>query len=80
MLEDMGYFCVDNLPIALVDEIWRNADNAGFGTEQSGARIDVRSGEALDGLEQHLKELDEKGISYEILFWMRNRSAFRQTI
>ena len=68
MLEDMGYFCVDNLPIALVTKLGEMLTTPDSELNRVALGIDVRSGEALDGLEQHLKELDEKGISYEILF------------
>ena len=68
MLEDMGYFCVDNLPIALVTKFGEMPTTPDSELNRVALGIDVRSGEALDGLEQHLKELDEKGISYEILF------------
>ena len=68
MLEDMGYFCVDNLPIALETKFGEMLTTPDSELNRVALGIDVRSGEALDGLEQHLKELDEKGISYEILF------------
>ena len=68
MLEDMGYFCVDNLPIALVTKFGEMLTTPDSELNRVALGIDVRSGETLDGLEQHLKELDEKGISYEILF------------
>lgn len=68
MLEDIGYFCVDNLPIALVTKFGEMLTTPDSELNRVALGIDVRSGEALDGLEQHLKELDEKGISYEILF------------
>ena len=68
MLEDMGYFCVDNLPIALVTKFGEMLTTPDSELNRVALGIDVRSGEALDGLEQHLKELDEKCISYEILF------------
>ena len=68
MLEEMGYFCVDNLPIALVTKFGEMLTTPDSELNRVALGIDVRSGEALDGLEQHLKELDEKGISYEILF------------
>ncbi len=68
MLEDMGYFCVDNLPIALVTKFGEMLTTPDSELNRVALGIDIRSGEALDGLEDHLKELDEKGISYEILF------------
>ena len=55
MLEDMGYFCVDNLPIALVTKFGEMLTTPDSELNRVALGIDVRSGEALDGLEQHLK-------------------------
>jgi len=68
MLEDMGYFCVDNLPIALVSKFVELA--AGQQTERPRVAlgIDIRSGELLNELQKILEELQGLGLSYEILF------------
>ena len=52
MLEDMGYFCVDNLPIALVTKFGEMLTTPDPELNRVALGIDVRSGEALDGLEQ----------------------------
>ena len=68
MLEDMGYFCVDNLPVPLIPkmaDLWR-----GSGTEINKAAlgVDIRSGETFKELKHVLEELDDMGMKYEILY------------
>ncbi len=68
MLEDAGYFCVDNLPIVLfpkfVELLLRPEEEMG----KVALGVDIRSGEALEQLKTWLEEMDRKGISYEILY------------
>jgi UPF0042 nucleotide-binding protein len=66
MLEDAGYFCVDNLPIQLVKKFVRlimqgNQNKVALG-------IDVRSGQALKEMDTVLQDIRHLGFSYEILF------------
>ncbi len=66
MLEDAGYFCVDNIPIQLVKKfaeliLQGNQNNVALG-------IDVRSGQALREMDTILQDLKRTGVSYEILF------------
>lgn len=68
VLEDMGYFCVDNLPIALIPKFAEILAAPDTELNQVALGIDIRSGEALEGLEEQLNLIDEKGIHYEILF------------
>ncbi|MGL6200821.1 MAG: RNase adapter RapZ [Lachnospiraceae bacterium] len=68
MLEDAGYFCVDNLPIALVPkfiEMFEEQDNE---VEHIAVGIDSRSGERLSQLAKILDRMDQKKLNYEILF------------
>ena len=68
MLEDAGYFCVDNLPIALISKLADLAYTPSSNVEKVALGIDIRSGQALSDLEQILEKLGMKGIPYEILF------------
>lgn len=70
MLEDMGYFCVDNLPIPLVEKF---IDLAGNAEEYSKVALglDVRGfhgPESVERLIQTLEKAGEKGEDQEILF------------
>lgn len=68
MLEDMGYFCVDNLPIALVTGFAEMLTVPDAELNRVAVGIDIRSGQSLGLLEEKLKEIDASGIRYEILF------------
>ncbi|WP_343208392.1 RNase adapter RapZ [Anaerolentibacter hominis] len=68
MLEDMGFFCVDNLPIQLIPKFAELAFDKAENMELAALGVDIRSNEPLEELEEVLKELVLKGYSYEILF------------
>ncbi|MDY3919494.1 MAG: RNase adapter RapZ [Candidatus Limivivens sp.] len=68
MLEDMGYFCVDNLPIALVGKFVELAGSPGGEISRVALGVDIRSGQALGELESVLEQLTINGVSYEILY------------
>ena len=68
ILEDLGYFCVDNLPIQLMPKFAEILTTPNSELKQVALGIDVRSGQALDGLEEQLNAMDKAGIDYEILF------------
>ncbi|MEY8426770.1 RNase adapter RapZ [Lachnospiraceae bacterium 46-15] len=68
MLEDMGYFCVDNLPILLLKKFAELACDLGSEIEKVALGVDVRSGQALGELEQVLEEIAMEGFQYEIVF------------
>lgn len=68
MLEDIGYFCVDNLPIQLILKFAQLAIEESSQLDKVALGIDIRSGQALDGLNEILEEVKEKGYPYEILY------------
>ena len=68
MLEDMGFFCVDNLPVALLPNFGQIAFDRKVDVNQVAVTVDIRSGDALKGLSEQLEVLKELGIRYEILF------------
>lgn len=68
MLEDMGYFCVDNLPIPLMHGFVEMLAVPDVEVNRVAVGIDIRSGQALGMLEEKLKDIDKCGIKYEILF------------
>ena len=67
MLEDMGYFCVDNLPVRLIPRMTgmmleeNSLDKVAIG-------IDIRNQQGLSELDDTLDEMLIAGIRYEILF------------
>ena len=69
MLEDAEYFCVDNLPIPLVEKFAQlTADGTSGEIQKVAVGIDIRSGQALPDLQSVLEWMSINGICYEILF------------
>ena len=66
VLEDSGYYCVDNLPVALVTSLLDSL--AGSGHERVALSMDARSGESVRQLPQTVAALREKGIDLRLLF------------
>ena len=56
MLEDVGYFCVDNIPIALIPKFICLSADKHVETFKVALGVDIRSGHALDGLDKILDE------------------------
>lgn len=68
MMEDMDYFCVDNLPVALFEKFVDLFNGAEMTQSNVAIGMDVRSGQDLDALRAVLDDLDKGHISFEILF------------
>lgn len=68
MLEDAGYFCIDNPPIQLIHKFVQLTHNANDNFERVAMGIDIRSGEGLDELEEVFEQIKVDGYKYEILF------------
>ena len=68
MLEDMGYFCVDNLPISLIEKFAELTFTPGSEVQRVALGVDIRSGQALSEIEKVLERLVMAGRRYEILF------------
>lgn len=68
MLEDMGYLCVDNLPVRLLSKFTKLIDLEGGDSKQVALGIDIRNLEGLAELEHILDTLETEGYHYEILF------------
>ncbi len=68
VLEDLGYFCVDNLPIPLMDKFAELTLNGNSDIEKVALGIDIRNGKNLAMIESILEGLVMQHIGYEILF------------
>lgn len=68
MMEDMGYFCIDNLPILLFEKIIEFFNSAHATHNKVAIGMDVRSGSDFEELDSALNHLELIGIDYEILF------------
>lgn len=67
-LEDMGYFCVDNLPIQLIIRFAEIAYGEDTDINDVAIGVDIRSGVYLEQLSECLRQLKELKYNYEILF------------
>lgn len=68
MMEDMGYFCIDNLPVPLLEKLVDFATSLNSDIQKVAVGIDIRNREGIDNLSAALRTLEEKGVAYEILF------------
>jgi UPF0042 nucleotide-binding protein len=68
MMEDIGYFCVDNLPIALIEKFAELADLQDAELQKVAVGVDIRSGQTLEELQDVLDRLKQKGERFDILF------------
>lgn len=68
VMEDMNYYCMDNLPPALLSKFVELCYESKKSIEKVAVVVDLRSGEFFDHLFKGLQGLNDKGISYRILF------------
>ncbi len=66
VLEDLSYFCVDNLPPKLAPELAQLAQQGGLA--RVGLGIDVRTGAFLAGADEIVDLLRDRGHSVEVVF------------
>ena len=67
-LEDIGYFCVDNLPIQLIMRFAEIAYAKDNDINNVAIGVDIRSGVYLEQLSECLEQLKASQYNYEILF------------
>ena len=72
MMEDMGYFCVDNMPIPLMTKLTELLIVPNGEITKIALGLDIRSGQNLRALDQVLDELEKAKIPLEILFLESN--------
>ncbi|MDR7534262.1 MAG: RNase adapter RapZ [Armatimonadota bacterium] len=66
--EDLGFFCVDNLPPALLPKFADLVVHSGGKVRRVALVIDIRGGEFFDELFEALAEVTRSGLRYDILF------------
>ena len=67
-LEDLGYFCVDNLPPVFIPKFVELCSHGGSHVKKVVFVVDTRSREFFDDLVQVLEGMDKSDQSYEMLF------------
>ena len=70
MLEDEGYYCVDNMPISLIPKFEELADSQeqDNGYNNIALGVDIRSGHSLAEFESVLDYMKKRQYNYKILF------------
>lgn len=66
-LEDMEYFCMDNLPPMMIPKFLELCRQSGR-IQRVAIVVDVRGGTFFDDMDDCLRNLDKSGVPYEILF------------
>ena len=67
-LEDLGFFCVDNLPPTLIPKFAEIIQESQGRIRRVALVIDVRGGEFFDALGTALADLEASGIRFQIVF------------
>lgn len=68
MLEDIGFYCVDNLPVSLLEKFAELVTQPGTELTKVALGLDVRSGQSFNDLPNILDNLLKKDIQIEVLF------------
>lgn len=68
VMEDTGFYCMDNLPPALLSKFAELCQESKKTIDKVAVVVDIRGGEFFDHLFTELDELESKGIGYKILF------------
>lgn len=75
MLEDSGYYCVDNLPVPLIEKFVELIVSPGTEITKVALGLDVRADQSFSDVEKILEKLKEDGYRFEILFMDAGDSA-----
>ncbi len=75
MLEDMGFYCVDNLPVSLIEKFMELIAMPGSEVTKVALGLDVRAGQSFEDATRILTLLKQKGYELEILFMEADEAA-----
>ena len=67
-MEDLGYYCIDNMPPRLMAEFLKLAANGSMDIAKVAFVIDIRGGEFFKDLKLSLEDLKAGGVDYKIMF------------
>ena len=75
MLEDMGFYCVDNLPVSLIDKFVELLSSQGGEINKVALGLDVRAGQSFEDAADVLLQIKTAGHHIEILFMDADEKA-----
>ena len=68
-LEDIGFYCIDNMPPQLISKFAEISTQSDIKIERVAIVADIRGGELFFSLSESIEELKEQGIDVKILFF-----------
>ena len=68
LLEDVGFYCVDNLPVPLIEKFVELIAMPGSEVTKVALGLDVRADQPFEDAQRILEKLRENGYNFEILF------------
>ena len=66
--EDLGFFCIDNLPVPLITKFVEGINVSGGEVKNAALVIDIRAGERLQGVERLVDELRKSAFHLFVLY------------
>lgn len=72
MLEDIGFYCVDNLPVPLIEKFIELVETPNAEIQKVALGLDVRTDSNFEATYKSLMQLRENGYHFEILFMDAN--------
>lgn len=68
ILEDIGYYCIDNIPPILITKFVTLCQNSNITMDKIAFVVDARSGDTITFLADQISELKKSGYNCEVLF------------
>lgn len=68
MMEDMGFFCMDNLPIPLIEKFMELTTQEGNSFQRVAISVDIRSGAGIRDFQKVLTNMQESNVRPQILY------------
>lgn len=79
VFEDLGYFCVDNLPIQLIPSFVHLCERKETSISQAALVVDIREGEFLENFPQVLTQIrTREGIETTVLFFEASDASLQR--
>lgn len=75
MLEDMGFYCVDNLPVSLIEKFVELIAMPNSEITKVALGLDVRADQSFEDVTKILDQLKKNGYQFEILFMDADENA-----
>lgn len=75
MLEDAGFYCVDNLPVSLIEKFVELIAMPSSEITKVALGLDVRADQSFEETTRILNQLKQKGYKFEILFMDADEAA-----